>query len=203
MEKTWQQWCQSRPTTALAQALLGARLDVGAAGGLIVEVEAYLGAKDQAAHTYQNRRTKRNEALWQAPGTIYVYQMRQYCLLNFNVQAQGVPECLLIRALQPASGSALMAARRHRTGIALANGPGKLTQALAITKADDQTTLDAGRIRLTLGVRRPQQVAVGPRIGVFNKGAWTSAPLRFWVAHNPYVSQCFRRAADLHQEGWQ
>ncbi|MCI1986061.1 MAG: DNA-3-methyladenine glycosylase [Lactobacillus sp.] len=189
MEKTWQDWCQSLPTPSLAQALLGARIQVGNCSGLVVETEAYLGANDRAAHTYGLRHTPRNDALWQAPGTIYVYQMRQYYLLNFNVQPQGVPECLLIRALQPEKGLATMAQRRGQSGVALANGPGKLTQALNITRADDQTTLDTGRLQLTLSVRQPVQIACGPRIGVPNKGAATTAPLRFWVAHNPYVSQ--------------
>lgn len=203
METDWQQWAQSAPTPVLAQALLGTELVVAGCGGLIVETEAYLGAQDRAAHAYQNHQTRRNRALWGPPGTVYVYQMRQYCLLNLNVQAQGVPECILIRALEPTRGVAQMAARRKQTGVAIANGPGKLCQALALTLADNEKPLAASRLNLTLNVARPAAIASGPRVGVLNKGVWTTAGLRFWVAGNPYVSGISRRAAELHQKGWQ
>ncbi|WP_461212808.1 DNA-3-methyladenine glycosylase [Lacticaseibacillus sp. GG6-2] len=203
METDWQQWAQSAATPALAQALLGAELMVDGCGGLIVETEAYLGASDQAAHAYQNHQTRRNQALWAPPSTIYVYQMRQYCLLNLNVQAQGVPECILIRALEPTRGLVTMTQRRHREGVAIANGPGKLCQALALTLADNGMPLGRGRVALRLNAALPQTIACGPRVGVPNKGEWTTAPLRYWVAHNPYVSGISRRAVDLHQKGWQ
>ncbi len=202
METDWQQWAQSRSTPALAQALLGAELIVDDCGGLIVETEAYLGVQDRAAHAYANHRTPRNEALWAEPSTVYVYQMRQYCLLNLNVQAQGTPECILIRALEPTQGVATMAQRRQQQGVALANGPGKLCQALAVTRADNAILLGTGRVHITLDVARPQIIATGPRIGVPNKGAWTTAALRYWVQDNPYVSGSSRRAAQLHQKGW-
>ena len=201
METNWQEWVQSAETPVLAQALLGAELSVAGCAGLIVETEAYLGVIDQAAHAYQNHQTPRSRALWAAPATIYVYQMRQYCLLNLNVQAAGRPECILIRALEPTAGQTLMAERRRQTGVNLANGPGKLCQALGITLADNNTQLDA-RIRLRLYAAQPQSIVCGPRIGVPNRGEWTTAPLRYWVAENPYVSGISRRAADLHQKGW-
>lgn len=199
MREITPEWLASQPTPQLARELLGARLQVGACAGLIVETEAYLGEQDRAAHAYGGRHTKRTAALYQGPGTIYVYQMRQYCLLNLVTQAQGTPECVLVRAIAPTQGLAQMTARRHQRGPLVTNGPGKLCQALAITLADNQTRLGQ-RLRLTFG-RTPAQVLVTPRIGVPNKGEATAALLRYVVAGNPYVSTMLKKAVQ-ENGGW-
>ncbi|MFD1428639.1 DNA-3-methyladenine glycosylase [Lacticaseibacillus mingshuiensis] len=194
---------QNQPTITSARDLLGCVLTVGACSGLIVETEAYLGEGDRAAHAFGGRRTPRNSALYDAAGTVYVYQMRQYCLLKLVTQAKAVPQCVLIRALEPLTGLALMAQRRGVSGPALTNGPGKLCQALALTRADNATLLNRNRLCLSLmPARLPQTIGVAPRIGVPNKGEATTAPLRFFVQGNQYVSDMKRALVD-QRGGWQ
>lgn len=202
MNINWQTWATSADTQTLAQELLGAKLLHNGVGGLIVETEAYLGAKDAAAHAYQNHQTKRNWPLWETPTTIYVYQMRQYCLMNFNVQAKGIPECILLRALEPTDGVDQMIARRGKA-TDLCNGPGKLCQALDITTALHGSLLNRDAITLIPRLKTPQQIGVSPRIGVPNKGEWTDAPLRYFVAGNPNVSGMKKRDLNLPNKGWQ
>lgn len=202
MEEQLNRWLTATPTRQIARELLGATLQVAGCAGLIVETEAYLGETDRAAHAFGGRRTKTNGALWAPAGTVYVYQMRQYCLLNLVTQPRGVPQCVLIRAIEPTLGRSQMMLRRNQTGAALTSGPGKLCQALAITLADNGRLLGAGRIALRRAGRRPQTIAAAPRIGVPGKGAATSAPLRFYVAGNPYVSAI--RKSQIHPNGgWQ
>lgn len=196
-------WLAEQPTIKLAQELLGARLIVDGCGGLIVETEAYLGETDRAAHAFAGHQTKRNAALWAAAGTIYIYQMRQYCLLNIITQPAGVPQGVLIRAIEPTQGIPQMQKRRPVALPELASGPGKLTQALGVTLADNLTTLDEGRIHLTRHVRVPHQIQATARVGVPNKGKATTAPLRFVVAGNPFVSGIRRRDIDEQEGGWQ
>ena len=196
-------WLETQSTLDSARQLLGMKLSLGACSGLIVETEAYLGARDQAAHAFNHRHTTRNHSLFLAAGTVYVYRMRQYCLLNIVTQPVDVPECILIRALEPISGLATMQTRRKQIGIGLTNGPGKLCQALAIDKQLDGTVLNQSGLSLAPTDHRPRNIAVGPRIGIPNKEPWTSAPLRFYVAGNPFVSKIPRREQDLEMRGWQ
>ena len=175
-------WLETQSTLDSARQLLGMKLSLGACSGLIVETEAYLGARDQAAHAFNHRHTTRNHSLFLAAGTVYVYRMRQYCLLNIVTQPVDVPE---------------------QIGIGLTNGPGKLCQALAIDKQLDGTVLNQSGLSLAPTDHRPRNIAVGPRIGIPNKEPWTSAPLRFYVAGNPFVSKIPRRDQDLEMRGWQ
>ncbi len=195
-----------RDTVRVARALLGQLLVSTIGGqrtaGLIVETEAYLGVNDQAAHTKGGRRTPRVESMWQDPGTAYVFlTYGMHHLLNISTRAAGIPEAILIRALQPVDGIDTM---RSRRGLAtgpprhLTNGPGKLCQGLAITRdhdgldltADPQLHLLQQRTR-ALPARR---IAVGPRIGVDYAGAeWAPAPLRFGIAGHPCLSKPFVR----------
>ncbi|MFP4924779.1 DNA-3-methyladenine glycosylase, partial [Staphylococcus pseudintermedius] len=119
------------PTIQTAQNLLGVQLIYEAPestySGYIVETEAYLGFKDQAAHGYQGRRTPKVESLYQQGGTIYAHVMHRHLLINFVTQEQGIPEGVLIRAIQPEAGIEMMQRNRGRQGYALTNGPGKLT----------------------------------------------------------------------------
>lgn len=196
-------WLATQPTLQSAQQLLGMKLSLANCSGLIVETEAYLGVRDQAAHAFGNRHTKRNHSLFLEAGKVYVYQMRQYCLLNIVTQAADIPECILIRALEPVAGLADMAHRRHQTGVGLTNGPGKLCQALAIDRQLDGTMLNDGQLKLTPTAYRPRNIVIGPRIGIPNKEPWTSAPLRFYVSGNPFVSGLPRRDQDRKMKGWQ
>ncbi|XIF19496.1 MAG: DNA-3-methyladenine glycosylase [Acetilactobacillus jinshanensis] len=111
---------------------MGKRITYHNTSAWITETEAYVGAKDQAAHGYKNHKAKWNRALFMAPGTIYVFTMYGSNLLNFITQPVGNPQGVLIRGVQPASGIQLMQRRRHQTGINLTNGPGKLCTAMDI-----------------------------------------------------------------------
>lgn len=201
MDEELEKWLTGAATPTIARGLLGATLHKGPCAGLIVETEAYLGETDQAAHAFGGRRTKTNLALWRPAGTIYVYRMRQYCLLNLVTRPEGVPQCVLIRAVEPTAGVALMTQRRGRGGRALTSGPGKLCQAFAITLADNGQLLGEGALSLSPG-RTPRAIAAAARVGVPNKGAATTAALRFFVAGNPYVSDV--KQSQIHPNGgWQ
>ncbi|ECB9582704.1 3-methyladenine DNA glycosylase, partial [Listeria monocytogenes] len=96
---------ENKTTIELARDILGMRLvhqtNNGKLSGLIVETESYLGATDMAAHSFQNLRTKRTEVMFSSPGTIYMYQMHRQVLLNFITMPEGIPEAILIRAIEP------------------------------------------------------------------------------------------------------
>jgi len=161
----------------------------GAAGGRIVEVEAYLGLEDPAAHASRGL-TPRTRVLFGPPGHAYVYFVYgMYHCLNIVAEPEGSPGCVLVRALEPVYGSALMRQRRPaaRRDEQLASGPGKLTLALDITLAQNGADLTTG----LLTVRRPPiqapiSIAVTRRIGITKAAGW---PLRFLIAGNPCVSR--------------
>ncbi|MDX1983308.1 MAG: DNA-3-methyladenine glycosylase [Bryobacteraceae bacterium] len=176
----------NRPTVEVARGLLGMVLVHGRTAGRIVEVEAYLGLDDAAAHASHGR-TPRTEVLFGQPGHAYVYLIYgMYECLNLVAEPSGSPGCVLIRALEPLSGIELMKRRRNVDKIkALTSGPGKLTIAMAITR--DHNGVDVTRGRLT--VRRPANfpdpnIGISPRIGI-TKAA--HCPLRFFIQGNPFV----------------
>lgn len=188
-----------RDTLRVARELLGKRLVVPASAGKrvsgrIVEVEAYLGAEDRAAHSYGNRRTARTETMFATGGAAYVffvYGMHH----QFNVVAgpEGLPHAVLIRAVEPEEGIELMRERRTaRADRELTSGPGKLCRALAIDLTHDGEDLTRGR-RVWIedaGVRvAPSDVAAGPRIGVAYAGEDALKPWRFWLKGNEHVSR--------------
>lgn len=203
-----QSFLSSRSTTDIAVALLGKQLRLQTTTGpltaWITETEAYLGANDAGAHAYQNHQTGRNRALWQPAGTIYIYQMRALYLLNIVTQVADTPECVLIRGIEPVSGVEQMQRNRPVPLANLTNGPGKLMQALGLYKTLNGQPLQAETLSLDLDhVRQPRQIIKTPRIGIVNKAEWTSAPLRFYVAGNPFVSKISRRTIDSQTHGWQ
>ncbi len=185
---------------SVARGLLGQRLvsyiDKKRTAGVIVETEAYLGAEDKAAHTYGNRRTARNETIWGDGGHMYVYFVygMHHCA-NVVAGVTGDPAAVLLRALEPEDGLDVMFARRAAAArpVDLCSGPGKLCQALGITRTLDGTDLagsDAvGIERLRQRAMSAKQIASGPRIGVAYSQEWQHEPLRFWVRGNPHVSR--------------
>ena len=176
-----------RPTLEVAADLLGKILVHQRRGvrtsGVIVEVEAYIGESDPACHAAPGP-TPRNRPLYGAPGHAYVYlNYGIHCLMNVVTESHGSPAAILIRALDPVDGLALMRRRRRRSGrppIAdcdLCRGPGNLTIAMGITLAENQCDLVGGRLfieddRIAVG-----PIRWGPRIGI-NVG--TDRP---WRAH--------------------
>jgi DNA-3-methyladenine glycosylase len=188
----------ARPTLAVARALLGKilvhRNAEGLTAGRVVEVEAYCGPDDRAAHSAAGRRTPRNEVMWGPPGRLYVYftyGMHHCC--NVVTRAAGRPEAVLIRALEPLRGIALM---RRRRGLAtdvpvhrLTRGPGNLCRAMGIDLALNGADLITGPVRLLGAPRvRPGRIAVSRRIGVAYAGADAAQPWRFFVLGERAVS---------------
>ncbi|MFT8871543.1 MAG: DNA-3-methyladenine glycosylase [Sporolactobacillus sp.] len=181
-----------QPTLELARALLGCLLvkdgSDGRTSGYIVETEAYMGACDRAAHSFGNRRTKRTEIMFGQPGYAYVYTMHRHALLNVVSGPKQVPQAVLIRALEPAEGLELIAARRKgRKRSEWTNGPGKLTEALGITLHDYGHDLSREPLFIAGGFS-PNDIASGVRIGIQNSGDARFKPWRFWVKGNGDVS---------------
>lgn len=176
----------ARDTVRVARDLLGcymvSTVDGRRAAGRIVEVEAYVGPHDPAAHGFGNRRSARNASMFGPPGMAYVYRIYglHWCI-NAVTEREGYPAAVLIRALEPVAGYGVMAERRGRPDRALfCSGPGRLCQALGITRAEDGTPLGRGRVRITRPASfEPPRIAVSGRIGITKAVDW---PLRFTIA---------------------
>jgi DNA-3-methyladenine glycosylase len=177
-----------RSVHAVAPELIGATLLVDGVGGTIVEVEAY-DHEDPAAHGF-NGRTPRNASMFGPAGHAYVYRSYgiHWCL-NFVCEGEGVANAVLIRALEPTAGIPLMQKRRKlQEARLLCGGPGRLCEALGITRAHDGLRLDAPPFRL---LARPAAVplAIGPRIGITKA---VDKPWRYGFAGSGFVSRPFR-----------
>lgn len=183
-----------RPTLDLAQDLLGMLLvhetEKGTVAGWIVETEAYIGPEDRAAHSYGNRRTARTEVMFGPPGLTYTYEMHTHCLFNVVSGVKEQPEAILIRAIEPCEGIQLMYERRgmDKKLTDLCNGPGKLTKAMGIVKADYGKPLFERPLYIAEG-KVIKTMAVGPRIGIDNSGEAKHYPWRFWEHDSPFVSR--------------
>ena len=179
----------ARDTVQVSRELLGKVLAHGETAGIIVETEAYLGGDDLASHSAVGI-TPRTQVIFGPPGHAYVYlSYGMHECLNIVAEREGAPGCVLIRALEPLEGIDIMRARRPgiRTDRDLASGPGRLTKALAITRAHNGVDMTRGE----LNVRRPKherpfEIEVTPRIGITKCADW---PLRFIIRGNKYVSR--------------
>ncbi len=171
----------------VARELVGCRLFFAGVGGTIVETEAYE-REDPASHSYVGL-TERTKVMFGPHGHAYVYlSYGIHSLLNFVCEPEGEAAAVLIRALEPTSGLAEIRARRPaaRTDFDLCSGPGKLTEALGITLAENADRLDRDPFLLLPPQGDPPEVAVGPRVGITKA---VEQPWRFAVAGSPYVSQ--------------
>ncbi len=184
-----------RPTVEVARDLLGKLLVHGNTAGIIVETEAYLGGDDLAAHTARGM-TPRTRVIFGPPGHAYVYFIYgMYECLNLVVDAEGTPGCVLIRALEPTIGIEIMQHRRlaARKLEDLASGPGKLTLALAISRAQNEADVTRGALVVRrLAEPRKLEIATSPRIGISKCADW---PLRFFLRGNRFVSGLRGRTA--------
>jgi DNA-3-methyladenine glycosylase len=184
----------NRPAMEVARALLGTVLVHGTTSGRItsgriVETEAYLGLQDRAAHSWRGI-TPRTRVLFGEPGHAYVYLIYgMYECLNVVAEPKGSPGCVLIRALEPLEGIPLMRRRRPAArGIEdLANGPGKLTLALGITRRHNGADFTRGPLTIH-PAEQPEEIQIGvsPRIGIQHCADW---PLRFFIEGNRFVSR--------------
>ncbi len=188
----------NRDPRQVARALLGKlvvrKTPSGVLAGRIVETEAYLGQGDAAAHSAAGR-TARNSVLFGPPGHAYVYFIygNHYCL-NVSCLPDGVPGGVLFRALGPVAGIQQMAKAR---GIEqaresdfkkISSGPGRLSEALGVTRArDNGKSLVSARsdLRIVDDGYRVRRVAITPRIGIVKSA---ERPLRYFIAGNPFVS---------------
>ena len=161
----------------------------GTASGIIVETEAYLGEHDLACHAAAGR-TARTEHLYGSPGISYVYFIYgMYWCFNAVTREEGAPSAVLVRAVEPLDGLALMHKRRPRVKntVDLTNGPGKLCTALGITGAHTGKSLQRKPLVIREGERVPDDaVEVTARIGITKSADW---PLRYIVRGNRFVSR--------------
>jgi DNA-3-methyladenine glycosylase len=176
----------NRSTLTVARELIGARLVRIACGrmlvGLIVETEAYIGESDLACHAKAGL-TPRTAPMYGEPGHAFVYfTYGNHWMLNAVTEREGFPAAVLIRAIQPIEGVDVMSKRR---GGRDTFGPGKLTQALGITKTENTVDLTepASLLRIEAGVRVPNSlVTKSPRVGLnTTPEPWLSKPWRFKV----------------------
>ena len=179
----------ARSATEVARELLGKILVHGETAGRIVETEAYPGGDDRASHSARGI-TDRTRVIFGPPGHAYVYFIYgMYECLNLVAEPAGKPGCVLIRALEPVAGIEIMARRRPaaHTLRDLTSGPGRLTLALGITRA--QNGLDVTRGPLTVRTARreqPFEIEITPRIGIRHCADW---PLRYVIKGNAFVSK--------------
>jgi DNA-3-methyladenine glycosylase len=184
-----------RPAAELAPELLGARIvhasPEGRVGGRIVEVEAYRGPEDLAAHSARGR-TARNDVMFGAPGHLYVYLIYglHHCA-NVVAGPGDKPEAVLLRAVEIDEGLELARMRRGPSvsDRRLASGPGNLGRALGLDRSHNGLDLVMGPVWIEPRTGPMPAVRRGPRIGVGYAGAWAERPLRFWVTDDLHVSR--------------
>ena len=198
----------ARPTLVVARELLGAVLvhetAEGTVAGRIVEVEAYIGESDPGCHAAAGP-TPRNRPLYEAPGHAYVYlNYGVHCLLNAVTEDHGRPAAVLLRAVEPCDGLALMRARRTREGhapppdAALCRGPGNLSRAFAVALSHNRLPL-ADALRIEAGEAVTSAVRWTRRIGLSRGGD------RYWrpvVAGSAAVSGTRTWNADARSRPW-
>lgn len=189
-------------TVETARRLLGKTLvrvlDGEVLAGRITETEAYVGRCDKACHAYNYRRTARTETLFMEPGHAYIYFIYgMYHCLNFVTEPEGEPAAVLIRAVEPVAG--IDTIRRLRFGDRpltayrqknFLNGPGKVCQGLALTRAENRLDLTGGVLFVCdspadAGLPCPalpkERIRSGPRIGIDYAEEARDFPWRFWL----------------------
>jgi DNA-3-methyladenine glycosylase len=174
-----------RDTVAVARAVLG-KLLVREIGGVqlwgrLVEVEAYLGPEDLAAHSRGGHRTPRTEVMFGPPGHAYVYLTygMHHCL-NFVTRSASTPQAVLVRAIEPGPG------------VGRASGPGLVCRALDIDRRLNGAALAPPDLYVVDDHAPRRRIYVTPRIGVENSGEWAGKPLRFCL-DSPFLSRKLRK----------
>lgn len=183
----------NRPTLDLAGTLLGKifvrRMDSGLElRGRIVETEAYIGYGDEACHAWRGR-TERNSMMFAEPGRLYIYfTYGNHYMLNIVSEPESVAGAVLIRAMEPVSGEPFMQEQR-KTAIAtnLMSGPGKLTQAMAIDRSCNGSSLFSGEFHIEDAPELPEEaIGTSTRIGITRS---RDLPWRKFIIGNPHVSR--------------
>ncbi|MBX7171173.1 MAG: DNA-3-methyladenine glycosylase [Pyrinomonadaceae bacterium] len=197
MKKIPREFYTRENTLQIAREILGKVLVVPnengeRVSGKIVEVEAYLGEIDKAAHSFEGRRTERNKITYEIGGKVYVFFIYgMYWQLNFVTNSTEVPHVLLIRAVEPIDGIEIMRERRGKMKDQnLTSGPGKLCLAFGIDRSFNGEDLVGSKI----WVENAEEVAAneietGKRIGIDYAEEFAEMPWRFWIKGNKFVSR--------------
>lgn len=178
----------NRSVHAVAPELIGATLMVGSTGGMIVEVEAYHHT-DPAAHSYGGQ-TERNAVMFGSPGRVYVYRSYgiHWCM-NFVCEAAGSASAVLLRAIEPTAGLAAMRRRRSVEELRnLCSGPGKLCEALGVTRKHNGLRIDQPPFELRTRTG-DVEVVRGVRIGITKA---VEHPWRYGLKGSKFLSKPFR-----------
>lgn len=197
MKKLSREFYTRADTIQIARDLLGKTLVVPdqngkRISGKIVETEAYCGIEDKAAHSYNNRRTKRTETMFAVGGTVYIFFIYgMYFQFNVVVGAVDVPHAILIRAVEPLENIEIMRTRRGQMKDQnLTSGPGKLCIAFGIDKTFNTEDLLGDKVWLEEGVKiSDAEIETGKRIGIDYAEEYAEKLWRFWVKGNSFVSR--------------
>ena len=183
-------------TEKVAKELLGKKLVRVYKGkrisGIITETEAYLGLIDKGCHSYGGKMTERLKTMYLDGGYSYVYFIYgMYFCFNVVTRSPAHPEAVLIRALEPLEGVDLMKSFRKQDNIKnLTTGPGKLCQALNITKDQNALPLTEGQIFIEDHKKmKPSQIIARPRIGIDYAEEAKDWPLRFYIKDSQFISK--------------
>ena len=196
MEKLSPAFYQRNDVVTIAKELIGKIIVTDThnniTSGRIVETEAYVAHIDKASHAYNGKRTLRNEAMYAAAGTLYVYICYgMHNMLNIVTNDKDVPDAILIRALEPMSGIEIMLERTNKKVLdnTLTKGPGNVAKAMGISKYFSGKVLkDEINIFQDEVVYQQDEIGISKRIGIDSAGLDALLPYRFFVKGNKYVS---------------
>ena len=201
MKKLGIQFYERPNVVAIAKELIGkiliTRFDGIITSGRIVETEAYIGLTDRASHSFGGKRTVRNEHMYASAGTAYIYICYgMHHLFNVVTNKQGIPDAVLIRAVEPLQGITTMLKRtnKKRADNTLTRGPGNVGKALGISKDHSGLDLTGNKIFIAddhlPGSKKLKDALIGSsgRIGVESAGTFALLPYRFYIKGNRFVS---------------
>jgi len=188
---------QKADVVAITKELIGKILVTNFAGrvtaGRIVEAEAYNGPFDKAAHSYNNRRTKRTEVMYGQGGVAYIYLCYGiHQMFNIVTNVKDIPNAILIRALEPVAGIDVMLTRSNKTvhGFDLTRGPGNVAKALGLHTSQTGMSLESGELYIADDgfAYNENDIVATTRIGVDYAAEDALLPYRFIVKGNNYIS---------------
>lgn len=197
MDKLPLSFYERKDVLKIAREMLGkvvyTNLDGLVTSGRIVETEGYIGTVDKASHAFNGKRTAKNEHMYHAAGTAYIYVCYgMHQMLNIVTNAENIPDAILVRAVEPLDGLEIMAQRTGKTETdpTITRGPGNVGKALGIHKRySGFHLLDEVIYLADDGFNYPEEsIGISKRIGVESAGADALLPYRFYIKGNKYVS---------------